>query len=198
MAERQLQPVDIFETNSYNTCMTRKNVRDTICGECQIAFSARVSEILRGNGKFCTRTCANRYNNRGRKMSEETKEKMKNSLRAYYKNNPKATRQAFLNGQKSQRGKNKPPKTILDMAKRTTGKILRRLKIPCSYCGWNKGVCDIHHIIPKREGGTDEHDNLSYLCPNCHRLAGNGEIKREKLITFEKYLQDDWREKYYG
>lgn len=41
----------------------------------------------------------------------------------------------------------------------------------CSYCGLAYDLLDWHHIIPCSEGGSDDPDNLTYLCPNCHRLA---------------------------
>src|SRR5215469_5573160 len=73
------------------------------------------------------------------------------------------------------------PISVLDMSKRTTMKILRRMKLPCSQpkCGWYvEGIVgDLHHIISRKEGGSNENDNLTYICPNCHRLAGNGLIK---------------------
>ena len=37
----------------------------------------------------------------------------------------------------------------------------------CAICG-NDGE-EIHHIIPKSEGGNDTADNLVLLCHECHR-----------------------------
>ena len=64
----------------------------------------------------------------------------------------------------------------------------------CACCGWfidekklingnynhNRG-CVIHHIIPVKDGGTDEATNLIMLCPNCHALAHAGIIKEDEL-----------------
>lgn len=52
----------------------------------------------------------------------------------------------------------------------------------CQVCGWvppsflcPKGepwrALDLHHVIQKSKGGTDDHSNLLLLCPNHHRLA---------------------------
>ena len=39
----------------------------------------------------------------------------------------------------------------------------------CEKCGnSNYNILQVHHIIHKSKGGTDELDNLSLLCPNCH------------------------------
>lgn len=40
----------------------------------------------------------------------------------------------------------------------------------CSICGTPYPLLDQHHIIPLEDGGTDDPSNVTYLCPNCHRL----------------------------
>lgn len=49
---------------------------------------------------------------------------------------------------------------------------------------WNKATCDMHHILPKKYGGTDDNSNLVILCPNCHRMVHNhsNEITKEMLL----------------
>jgi 5-methylcytosine-specific restriction protein A len=41
----------------------------------------------------------------------------------------------------------------------------------CQPC-WRKGrptpFTEVDHIIPKSQGGTDDHDNLECICPDCH------------------------------
>lgn len=51
-------------------------------------------------------------------------------------------------------------------------------------CGWDEASCDIHHITPKKQGGTDEHNNLIIVCPNCHR----------KIHTLNLYSEDFLRQ----
>lgn len=51
----------------------------------------------------------------------------------------------------------------------------------CMRCGWNEGSCDVHHIIPRAEGGKMTLENGIVLCPNCHRLVTSGKITREEL-----------------
>lgn len=63
----------------------------------------------------------------------------------------------------------KHPTTILGVSRRTKLKILKRAGIGCSLCGWSLASCDIHHIIPISEGGSDDMENLICVCPNCHR-----------------------------
>lgn len=85
-------------------------------------------------------------------------------------------------------------RSIFEVSKRTAQKILRRLNIECSNCGWNKAPCDIHHIVHKAKGGSDDHSNLSYLCPNCHRLAHYGKIT--EFITLAEQIGDKWKDCY--
>lgn len=38
--------------------------------------------------------------------------------------------------------------------------------IPCAKCG--KRAVDIHHVVHRSRGGTDEAANLDALCRECH------------------------------
>ena len=62
----------------------------------------------------------------------------------------------------------------------------------------NEDICDLHHIIPVSKNGSDEHSNLTYLCPNHHRLAQRGKIQSSELITFQKQVGDEWKKYYLG
>lgn len=48
----------------------------------------------------------------------------------------------------------------------------------CILCGIDFPylVCD--HIIPLFEGGSDEDDNIRFICPNCHAIKTHAERKR--------------------
>lgn len=40
----------------------------------------------------------------------------------------------------------------------------------CEVCSFsNKNILEIHHILPISKGGDNNWNNLSVLCPNCHR-----------------------------
>ncbi len=39
----------------------------------------------------------------------------------------------------------------------------------CTSCGIRASSCDVHHIVPWEHGGTTDIDNLTLLCPTCHR-----------------------------
>lgn len=125
---------------------------------------------LFGSGRFCSRSCANQKTH-----SQETKEKIKNTL----KNSDK-----WKNYKKVIKSSNfkKSPVSIYDLSSRTIQKLLKRANVECSMCGWNKTTLDIHHIIPKAKGGSNEHTNLIALCPNCHRLAHEKQYSTEQLF----------------
>ena len=47
---------------------------------------------------------------------------------------------------------------------------------------------DVHHIIPQKDGGSDEIDNAAPLCQNCHDQFGDNPIKRKEI----KSMRDNW------
>ena len=48
-------------------------------------------------------------------------------------------------------------------------KLKESLGVSCQICGWKKAPCDLHRIIPGKDGGKYTTDNIMVLCPNCHR-----------------------------
>lgn len=167
-----------------------------ICKNCNKEFKKK-----NNRQQFCSRSCAAKYNNKARNESgwkpkphsDEAKAKMLDAANKYWNEHPELKRKKEI---RSQKGKHKKPKSILELSKRTISKICRRLNIGCSNCGWNEEICDIHHIIPRREGGIDDHINLTYLCPNCHRLADRKKLI--KLTNLQEYIGEEWKEYYYG
>jgi len=105
-------------------------------------------------------------------------------------------------GAKGSKGKYKNPLVITDISTRTISKILKRLieieNLGCCICGWNEGVGDLHHINGKKIKNPNNHKNLSYVCPNCHRLVHEGKIKKEQLISFFDQIGDNWKKYYFG
>ncbi len=39
----------------------------------------------------------------------------------------------------------------------------------CTSCGIRASSCEVHHIVSWENGGTTDIDNLTLLCPTCHR-----------------------------
>lgn len=48
--------------------------------------------------------------------------------------------------------------------------VIRKYGPKCQICGWDKARCDVHHIVPRSNGGKNTVNNGMVLCPNCHRV----------------------------
>ena len=194
--------------------------REYVCLKCDREFKSTEKEP-----KFCSRSCAAVYNNVRKAHDIDTKLKISLSVKEYYEKNPKEKivriydykcdicGEDFSRSKKFREGRHiRCPKCIqirvhlkdlsnvgsmLELSKRTVSKVLLRMKIGCSFCGWNKCTGDIHHIVSRKNKGTDDHSNLSYLCPNCHRMAQRGLITPEQLTTMADYVGESWK-KFYG
>lgn len=170
-----------------------------------------------GSGRFCSRSCANRKSH-----TEECNKKVSETLKKYFDELEKIDRVCEKCGKvyHSRDGSRKFcfecfPQTIkhaktkkrvdsiLDLSKRTVEKVLKRLCLPCTCCGvyFENVVFDIHHIVPKKLGGTDDMDNLTYICPNCHRIAhSNPSLLKNSFVSLKDYFFDnniDWKSVYY-
>jgi len=87
---------------------------------------------------------------------------------------------------------------LFDLSSRTVTKILKRMKIGCSRCGWNQASCDLHHIHGRKIENSHDHTNLSLLCPNCHRLVSEKKIVTENLQNLFDQIGDSWKDFYFG
>ena len=65
--------------------------------------------------------------------------------------------------------------------------VFERDNFTCQKCNFrddSKEEIEIHHIVPKFEGGIDEIENLITLCSICHKHAP------DKEDEFKEYLQE--------
>lgn len=60
----------------------------------------------------------------------------------------------------------------------------------CEWCGSHVDQPEVHHIVPRSEGGPNEPSNLIVLCPNDHRKADSGAISRAKLKAKVRRLDE--------
>ena len=149
-----------------------------------------------GSGRFCSNKCSRGFSTKAKRT--EINERVSKTLS--FDNTSKEERiDVRIIAKHAAYVRTVEATSILDMSKRTTMKILRRMKLPCFSCGWyhENVVGDIHHIIPRKEGGTDDNNNLTHICPNCHRLAHSNIIKSENLISMYDYLGDSWKDYYF-
>jgi hypothetical protein len=163
--------------------VTRQRIRNRLtknrtvmisCLQCGIEHTVPWN---RRNCKFCSRKCSARY-------------RMSNLI----------SRSNFLEQTKfSKKGRyNLNPQSIFDLSPQTRFKVISRLKLACFICGWDLARCDLHHINGKDVDDPHVHSNLTYVCPNCHRLIHRGVINVETIPTLETMLKDTWKNAYYG
>jgi predicted HNH restriction endonuclease len=90
------------------------------------------------------------------------------------------------------------PENIFKLSSRTVSKIIRRLGLGCSRCGWKEAYGDLHHIKGRKIPDANNHKNVTYLCPNCHRLFHEGKIGEKDVVTLDNQVGNRWKEAYYG
>ena len=70
---------------------------------------------------------------------------------------------------------------------------LDRDKYACQYCGAKNTRLEVHHIVFRSQGGSDDLDNLITLCKKCHHDLHKGEIKlrakRKKKLSLKHATQ---------
>lgn len=150
--------------------------------------------------KFCNSSCAASFNNKQRgSLSEETKEKISNSLRKDKTNKNKNTclkcGKTLKKGQKNycsnecrykSQKENYINKWKSGLVNGLSGKynlnkiirnyLLEKNDFKCEICGWgekniytDKIPLEVHHIDGNYLNNKEE--NLQVLCPNCHSLT---------------------------
>ena len=62
----------------------------------------------------------------------------------------------------------------------TKAYVLTRDNYTCKICGKTHKRLEVHHIIFRRNGGSDDESNLICLCKTCHDKLHNGEISLKK------------------
>lgn len=67
-------------------------------------------------------------------------------------------------------------------------KVRNRAFFRCCIC--HKAFVEVHHIIPKSEGGEDTFENAAPLCASCHDLFGANPNKRKRI----RQMRDYWYE----
>lgn len=155
--------------------------------------------------KFCNQSCSAKYNNvRRPPASVEHRKKISEGLKKRYaSDNPPNIKspeeQSILVGKGTKfKYKGLEITSIAECSSRTITKILKRMDVGCTRCGWNESTCDIHHINGRKIEDPHNHKNLIILCPNCHRLAHNKKIEVSEYKTVFDLFGETWKEYYYG
>ena len=141
-----------------------------ICKHCGKDHFVEQREVNRGGGIFCSNSCGALFNNTHRKYHDLTCQNPICSKTFTGKNSTTkfCSKQCNYACKKKQTGKSYCTRSTLSKRIR---KAIGDENFKCFICDWKEDACDIHHIIPRSSGGTNEFDNLTVLCPNHHRLA---------------------------
>ncbi len=145
-----------------------------ICGWCNKDFSVEKKEVNRGGGKFCSLSCGASNNNSHRKPVTKICGFCERSYQTTGKTSLYCTKSCSQKARKTRTIKAGNKYTNRSTLQRRIIKKLGPQEFKCYICEWNEASCDIHHIIPKSKGGSDNFSNLTVLCPNHHRLADRG------------------------
>jgi len=126
------------------------------------------------------------------------------ALAVHYKNKYKKYKRLYEETQKSKLPTTRPhtsPKALqaqadLQLYLQIRSKVLLRDNFRCQECNFYKHL-EVHHIIPKSKGGSDDPSNLVTLCQRCHAKEHgfkHGEnrrkrhTKRNKRKKFKRYI----------
>jgi len=169
-----------------------------------------------GSGRFCSFKCARGFSTKNKRSEINKKVSISLKNKDHSKNNPKGYKKEILlkkikekelkkqkineeiKKKKLYIEKETKETFLFDLSKRSVSRVLNVIKnIGCSICGWNDTICDLHHIKEKKDGGPDTFDNLTYVCPNCHRKIHSKLIKSDTLISVENHINEDWKNIFY-
>jgi len=184
------------------------------CKNCEINDAVKYSKY--STGEFCCRECARAYSTKEKrkeineKVSETLKNKNVKKIRNYicekcnenFKTERYIKKGRHIHCDKCKRNvlhvkDLNDVDNILQCSSRTISKLMKRAKIKCPLCGWDKASLDLHHIINKKNGGSNDNSNLVPLCPNCHRMVHEGKYKNELLIKFNlEIIFSNWKDFY--
>jgi 5-methylcytosine-specific restriction endonuclease McrA len=164
-----------------------------ICEKCEKKHDGKY-----GSGRFCSKTCAKGFSTQAKRS--EINQRVSDTMSIKVNGMTKQQKvQKEIADKHASYVRTVELTSLYDISSRTVTKIMKRMNLPCSLCGWHVDgiVCDIHHIVERKNGGTNEHDNLTYICPNCHRLVHNKLISSNDLVSLHDYIGDSWKKYYF-
>jgi hypothetical protein len=148
---------------------------DKNCKKCNESFKVDTRELNRGNGKYCSLSCA-------AKTSKLQKyEKICKHCGTQYYTASKFSK--YCSSHCKQRNYRLKSKGAFNM--KAFYKLFKNL--PCELCGWKEASRDLHHIIPVSSGGKNETNNLISVCPNHHRMIHKNLISKDTLLKCVEY-----------
>ncbi|MEX2410060.1 MAG: HNH endonuclease [Candidatus Paceibacterota bacterium] len=81
------------------------------------------------------------------------------------------------------------PRNDKAIPKKNEKLVYQQANSRCSFCPeGNVSLLELHHIVPRAEGGSNDPQNLLLVCKNCHGLIEAGDISLEKVLKKKQSL----------
>jgi hypothetical protein len=81
------------------------------------------------------------------------------------------------------------PRNDKAIPKKNQKLVFQQANSRCSFCDEsNVSLLELHHIVPRAEGGSNDPHNLLLVCKNCHGLVEAGDISLEEVIKKKQSL----------
>lgn len=144
------------------------------CHNCGKKIYRRPSQLLAGN-VFCSRKCTG-------KAQRTNEKKCPECGKIFYAQSGGRQKNCSVRcANKSRRGlkyDGKRRKSNAVRGNKLKERLAKKRGGECEECGHqNYNILQVHHVIPKSEGGSSKNENLMLLCPNCHITIHLGESK---------------------
>ena len=86
------------------------------------------------------------------------------------------------------------PRNDDSVPRHTSKLVFQQCDSRCAFClEATVGLLDLHHIIPRRGGGSNQPENLIVVCKNCHARIETGEISPEEIRRKKRILSGPLR-----
>ncbi len=151
-----------------------------------------------GSSRFCSQSCANK-----RKLSEETKRKIKEKLTKNSKECAKCGLKLSHNNVSGFCKTCRPPskkrsELVSEWRRRRKLKLINIKGDKCEICGYNKCIwaLEFHHLDPKEKDFSISQKNIKSMekyieeikkcilvCSNCHREIHTGMVSLENYVV---------------
>ena len=156
-----------LECSNHSASAVRKYIRNPNCSclVCGKSIYRRPNQLQLSNGKaYCTHACY-----------VKTLEILKTCpiCDAKFKSgkNSKTCSRSCSNKNRSgmlYKGRS-PTKSKVTTYKAILNRVVALLGYKCCRCSYDKmPILNMHHMVERHDGGSDDLDNLLLLCPNCH------------------------------
>lgn len=133
-----------------------------------------------GKKVFCSKSCANQYNNLNPPIHQPPIEKYCLSCNQPFFVYPHRQHSARFCSKECYYIYKGNDKNFRDKALSIFGH-------KCVICKFDI-VVSVHHIVPRRNGGKNNIENLIVLCPNHHAMADRNLISKEELISLNQLV----------